>query len=144
MEFDPEPVREALRAFMQARGLKAFPWCKKAGIGEGTLRGFLNRETANLTLETLTKLAAAENVTVGTLIGERPNDDRPVRRLNVVRLYSVVRIVGEIIRRAGLDVSPDQHARVVVDMMAFIPGDGEVAPTPEMEEAVVFQLKRRA
>jgi hypothetical protein len=144
MEWNPEPVREALRAFMTARSLKPFPWCKRAGIGEGTLRGFLNGESGTVTLETLTKLASAEGVAVGALIGERPVDDRPSsRRLDVVRLYSVARIVAEMVARTAAPVSPDQFARVIVDMMAFIPGEGEVAPTPEMEEAVVFQLKAR-
>ena len=36
---------------------------------------------------------------------------------------------------------PDQIARVIVDMYGFIPGDGAVTPTPEMENVVLFRLK---
>jgi len=55
--------REALRKFMQENNLTAYSWAKKAGIAEGTIRAFLKGTSNSLNYETVTKLAAAVNVT---------------------------------------------------------------------------------
>lgn len=69
-----DKVRHALKAFMQARGLKVLPWCAKAGLSESTLRSFLTptaeRPNPTITLATLAALAAAADASIGELIGE--------------------------------------------------------------------------
>lgn len=68
--FAPDQRRRALRAFMDARRLKVFPWCKAAGISEGTLRNFLNGDSDSLSDRSYELLAAAADTTVANLRGE--------------------------------------------------------------------------
>lgn len=56
---------------MAARNLTNFEWAKRAGVGEGTLRGFLAGRTDNLRSDVLQKLARAENVPVSEMLGEQ-------------------------------------------------------------------------
>lgn len=65
-----EKQRRALRHFMQTRKLKIYPWCKRAGVSEGTLRAFMSGQTTTLQASTLQKLAGAENVPLALLLGE--------------------------------------------------------------------------
>jgi len=59
MPLDPNQRRHALRRFMTTHKLKVFPWCKAAGVGEATVRGFLKGEQDSLGDRTYEKLAAA-------------------------------------------------------------------------------------
>lgn len=55
---------------MSERGLKPFPWAKRARVSEGSLRNFLNGLSQSLNFATVKKLADAENVSISALIGE--------------------------------------------------------------------------
>lgn len=61
--------RETIRNFMDKRGLKILPWCKKAGLSESTLRNFLNGDSETLTGTSLSKLSKAENIAFNLVDG---------------------------------------------------------------------------
>ena len=62
-------VKEALRRLMERRGIKAKPLSKKAGLGETFVRDLFERETQDLKLGNLRKLAGALDVSIEDLIG---------------------------------------------------------------------------
>lgn len=70
--------RKAIRRFMAARGLRPKPWAIRAGLDPKTLANFLNGKSESLTHTSLAKLANAEGVTVGEIIGERAPRPRAV------------------------------------------------------------------
>jgi len=70
MSDEAELRREALRRFMDERGLKVYPWAKKAGISEGSIRNFLTGASSSLSADTLKKLARVAGVPVWALTGE--------------------------------------------------------------------------
>ncbi len=76
-----ERSRQAIRALMEARGLRAHPWATAAGISSSTLYGFLKRDTDMMSTSVLDKLAAAAGVPIGALMGEA----EPVETQVVVR-----------------------------------------------------------
>jgi hypothetical protein len=57
-----EKQRQQLRDFMQRHNLKSYPWAKKAGISEGTIRNFLSGKSSSLTSSVIAKLAEAAGV----------------------------------------------------------------------------------
>jgi hypothetical protein len=59
---DASNKREALRRFMQARGLTAHAWTRDAGLAVGVLYSFLHGRTHSLTRGEEQKLASAINV----------------------------------------------------------------------------------
>lgn len=95
----PDSRRTAIRRFMSDRRLKVQPWSVKAGVEEGTLRGFLAGRTRSMRYDTLEKLAAAENVSVAEMIGEKPRVPTPGRDLGVVKGLAVQASMG-----GGVDV----------------------------------------
>jgi DNA-binding Xre family transcriptional regulator len=62
-------VKDALRRLMEARGIKAKPLAKKAGLGETFVRDMFDREGGDVKLGTLHKLAGALDVTLDDLLG---------------------------------------------------------------------------
>ena len=80
----PEGLRQAIRRYMQVRGLKAKPWAKLAHVGERTLPMFLAGHTKSLTTTTLEKLAGAQGDPVGVLTGE-VSDPKDLRFRTVKR-----------------------------------------------------------
>lgn len=68
---DSEAIRAAIRRFIEARHLQVTSWARRAKLSEGTLRNFLAGTSATMTMASLEKLAAAEMVTVGEMLGEK-------------------------------------------------------------------------
>jgi len=65
---DMEQRRVAIREFLRLRNdLRIAGWEKKAGLGDGTLRKFLDGRSQTLTDKTYQQLAAAAGVTVAVL-----------------------------------------------------------------------------
>ncbi len=62
--------RQSIRRVMAERGLQVAPWCRLAGMGESTLRNFLNGDSDSMGANTLEILAHAAGVSVGYLLGE--------------------------------------------------------------------------
>lgn len=60
-----EARRAQLRRFMEARELKPSAWARAAGLkSDGVIRNFLSGASKTMTLDTISKLAAAEKVSV--------------------------------------------------------------------------------
>lgn len=72
---------------MEARDLNNFDWARRAGIGEGTLRGFLAGRTNNIRADILQKLARVENVAVGEMLGEQPPGRETSRTIKALAYY---------------------------------------------------------
>ncbi|HBU63746.1 MAG TPA: hypothetical protein DEB67_15020 [Oceanicaulis sp.] len=66
---DSDEKREAVRRFMDTRGLSVSGWAKAADIPESTLRMYLKGVSRNMRSDTERKLAAAVGVTVDALYG---------------------------------------------------------------------------
>jgi hypothetical protein len=66
---DSDEKREALKRFMEARGLTVAGWAKSAGIPESTLRMHLKGVSRNMRSDTERKLANAAGVSVDALYG---------------------------------------------------------------------------
>lgn len=100
--------KKALNRFMEKRGLNTLSWCKRAGIGESTLRSFINNEEgSSITLKTLAKLAAVENVTVSEILGESE--------------AAWVKLVGYV--GAGAEIFPlETHGDEEIDRVEAPPG----------------------
>lgn len=64
-------LRERLKQFIQRKGLTITGWCKRAGITEATLRGFLNGRSQTLTHATLAALATAAGEPIAALLKGR-------------------------------------------------------------------------
>lgn len=71
--YDPEATRKALKDFMTLQGIKIAPWCRKAGLSNGTVRNFLDGRTRTMKQETLLRLASAAHVTIEEMLGETKN-----------------------------------------------------------------------
>ena len=80
-ELDPETserLRQAVRAVMDGRGLRASPWAIEAGVSSGSLYAFLQGRSNHLSTPVLTKLAAAAKVPLSVLTGEGPAPEATV------------------------------------------------------------------
>lgn len=71
MAFDANQRRQALRAFMAGAGLNVAQWESLSGLGDGTLRKFLDDPTGAKTLtdKTYAKLAAGASQKTGRPVG---------------------------------------------------------------------------
>lgn len=98
-----EDRRKALKDYIKSQdGLKVKPWCKEAGVSDGTVRNFLAGKSRSLRHETLQKLAKARDATVADLIGEKLTPAKPGR--------DVIAIPGLEVRAAmggGVEVSDE-------------------------------------
>lgn len=78
MDFDTAKRRKALKDFQIRTGLKVAPWEKEAGLGDGTLRKYLDEVSHTMTDRTLQRLAMAatrmlgREVLVAEMLGETP------------------------------------------------------------------------
>ena len=66
------PSTDALQAFMDAKGLKAHPWAKAAGLRSSTLYNFLSGRSHSLTYDSLQRLAKAAGTSVDELLSGKP------------------------------------------------------------------------
>lgn len=82
-EKTPEQRRRALKNFMQERGLKAYPWAKRAHVSGSAIYNFLKGASDSLRRDVVEKLAAAEGVPPGALFGEAYGS-RKVRVVNYI------------------------------------------------------------
>lgn len=64
MPYDPERLRRSIHRIMKERNLKPKTWCKAAGVGETTLRQFLDGKIKSPTVEVLFKLAEAAGLDI--------------------------------------------------------------------------------
>ena len=118
--------RHAICHFMQQRKLKVFPWCKRAGVSEGTLRAFLRGDTSTLQTSTLQKLADAENVSVGEVLGEHiffPTDNTWNPEVIYDDAYSLVREI--VATYEGRYPAPERIQEItqeVLNVVAYDPG----------------------
>lgn len=62
-------MRDAIKAFLQTRGLKPHQVAKKAGIASSTLYNFLKGDSESLSAGVLRKIADTQSVTVDELLG---------------------------------------------------------------------------
>ncbi len=69
---DPNAAREALRAFMTGRHLRATEWAKQAGVPAAQIYSFLTGKSRSINPDTAEKLARAARVSVADLFGTRP------------------------------------------------------------------------
>lgn len=65
-----ERRRDAIRGFMNARGLTANHWCTSAHVPAASLYNFLRGDSKSLSQQTLEKLAKEQNVSVAELLSE--------------------------------------------------------------------------
>lgn len=86
--------REKVRAFMEARGLKAKTWAKDAGLSPGVLLNFLNGHANSLSQRSFEKLAAQQRVTIAEIIGEIVPSQVPGKDLIAVPYISVTTAKG--------------------------------------------------
>lgn len=77
-----EKHRNAIKVFMEGRGLNPNSWSIKADMNESTLRTYLGGKNRSIKLETLQALALAENATVSQLIGEDCKRDHSAKNDN--------------------------------------------------------------
>ncbi|MDE3115672.1 MAG: cyclic pyranopterin monophosphate synthase MoaC [Pseudomonadota bacterium] len=69
---DPNAAREAFRAFMTGRRLRATDWAKEAGVPAAQIYSFLTGKSHSITPDTAEKLARAARVSVEDLFRTRP------------------------------------------------------------------------
>lgn len=67
---ESEKRRRALKAYIDANGIKILPWATAAGVSEAAVRLFIKGRTESLNETTYRKLATAAEVTVAELLGE--------------------------------------------------------------------------
>jgi lambda repressor-like predicted transcriptional regulator len=65
-----EKHRAAINAFMERRGLTPITWCRRAGLGDGTLRNFLYGHSDTVNVSNLELLARAVGSTISEVLGE--------------------------------------------------------------------------
>jgi hypothetical protein len=73
-----ENQRQALKKVMAKHGLNILSWTTKAGISEGTLRGFLKGVSNSMGSDNLELLADAAGITIGEMLGENERPQTPV------------------------------------------------------------------
>ena len=134
-DWNPEPIRDAIRQFIARRDLKVQPWAKRAGVSEGSLRNFLAGHSNAMSIETLGRLADAEGVTIAELTGE----DRDERgSINVERLQHAIAGVIEISR----DADPARVAETIATVYAAAPHANTVQRTPELDYFIRRAVRR--
>lgn len=69
MTNEVEEQRQALKRFMDARGLNPHAWAKAAGVPDSTLRSYLRGQTNSLKSHVERKLANAAGVSVDAMYG---------------------------------------------------------------------------
>lgn len=62
--------RAAIKAVMSKHDLKVTPWCRSAGISEGTLRNFLSGENDALGSTNIERLAITAGISIAEIFGE--------------------------------------------------------------------------
>lgn len=78
--------------------------CKKAGVGRATLSELNAGRTKTLNTDTLTKLAAALNVSVDYLLGtEQKNQPTPVSKDELKHLDKIDQQIMDYVKRMTLD-----------------------------------------
>ena len=87
--------RDSFKSFMEKRGLKPHPWAKKAGVRSSTLYNYLSGVSANLTADTLQKLAKAASTSVDELLDNTPVASKATPP-QMVRVEAVVGIYGRV------------------------------------------------
>lgn len=70
----PEEQREAVRSYMQRRGLTFAGWARQAGISSRTLPAFLAGRAQSLNHRTLQKLAEVTGDPIAVILGEMPDN----------------------------------------------------------------------
>jgi lambda repressor-like predicted transcriptional regulator len=110
--------RAALRVFMEARGLSAAGWAKKAGVPASTLQSFLQGRSESLRGQTEQLLAVALGVTVSQMY------DSPE--------INLVPVVGRI--GAGAIVLPFEGDQEAMDYVA-------APPTIEAKDVVAYEIE---
>jgi transcriptional regulator with XRE-family HTH domain len=88
MDQQAERRREAIRGFMNARGLTANQWCTSAQVPAAALYNFLRGDSKSLSQQTLEKLAKEQDVSVSELLSEDI--------LSPARGVSYVSVIGQI------------------------------------------------
>lgn len=68
-EYEVARVKAELKRLMDRKGIKAKPLAKLAGLGETAVRDIFERESADMKVGTLHKLAGALDVTIDDIVG---------------------------------------------------------------------------
>jgi hypothetical protein len=111
-EWNPEPYRAALRAFMTEARIKAVSrWEREAGTSEGVLRKFLNSDTQDIGLEALHRLATAANAPIGRLIGDAQGGEPG--GLDPALLREVIAELERYLERLDKDLPAEKKAEAV-------------------------------
>lgn len=69
--YDPTEARATLKAYLDRKDEKLATWCRRAGVAEGAVRGFLNGRSNSLSGRTLQRLADADQVDIADLLPRR-------------------------------------------------------------------------
>ena len=110
--------RKAFKEFMHKHKLKAFPWAKKAGIAESTIRNYLNGLNQSLTSLILEKLANSAECSVNDLIGEHKSNSisNPAYNYSLDRERLIQSFVKseELIKKSNLTISPEERINILL------------------------------
>ena len=110
--------REAFKKFMQEHKLKAFPWAKKAGIAESTIRNYLNGLNQSLTSLVLDKLANTMGCCIGDLIGEhKPNiNSQKINNSSLSRERLIQSFIKseELIKKSNITISSEERINILL------------------------------
>lgn len=68
-DYEVARVKAEIRRLMAAKGIKAKPLALKAGLGETAVRDIFERESSDMKVGTLHKLAGALSVTIDDILG---------------------------------------------------------------------------
>jgi phage repressor protein C with HTH and peptisase S24 domain len=132
--------RQAIRAFMDANGLKIFPWSQAAGLSNNVLHNFLRGDSETLTDVSYEKLAAGATlllrrpVTAAEIRGEPAASALPIK---------VVTMAG-----AGATVIPIPDEAVDYDEIPVDPSDEWIAvrgdsQRPRYEQADLIRVPKK-
>lgn len=132
-------LRDHIRDFMEANGLKAHPWARKAGVRSSTLYNLLSGTSESLSAESLSKLAKAAGVTVDQLLGQASQKTIPVEF--VVGTHGRVFGMDSAQQKQNIEIPPGLESSVEM-VAATIDGDG-LFPIPE-NWVVVFEREPKS
>lgn len=112
--------REHFKSFMQQHKLKPFPWAKKAGVSESTIRNYLKGLNQSLTSLVLEKLASCINFSISDLICKNNNNqniDSSIENINSLDRNLLIESylkTEELIAQSESKLSPLKKAHILL------------------------------
>lgn len=144
--------REHFKSFMQQHKLKAFPWAKKAGVSESTIRNYLKGLNQSLTSLVLEKLASCINFSISDLICKNNNNqdiDSSIKNINSLDRNLLIESylkTEELIAQSEPTLSPLKKAHILLawyDVAKILKDDnkefGELKIKESSEESTSYK-----